>query len=73
MACAVAGADLTYWGRCATRRLFVHANTVRYRMRRAEQILGHGLASPKDRVAMTLAAFIWVRHHEHEAPERPEG
>jgi DNA-binding PucR family transcriptional regulator len=48
----------------AARRLFVHANTVRYRMRRAEQVLGHDLSSPKDRVAMTLAAFVWLRHNE---------
>jgi len=46
----------------AARALFVHENTVRYRMRRAESLLGKSLSSPKERTAMTLAAFVWLRH-----------
>jgi len=45
----------------AARRLFVHENTVRYRMRRAEAMLGKSLASPKERTALALAAFVWLR------------
>lgn len=44
-----------------SRRLFVHENTVRYRMRRAQQILGRDLSSPEERVALGLAAFAWLR------------
>ncbi len=43
------------------RRLYVHANTVRYRSRRAEEILGRDLAVPKERAAATLAAFVWLQ------------
>ncbi len=45
----------------AAEKLFVHPNTVRYRMRRAEKILGVDLAFPKERTAMSLAAFAWLR------------
>lgn len=48
----------------AAKQLFVHTNTIRYRMRRAEQILGRDLNSPKDRTAVILASFIWLRHHD---------
>ena len=44
-----------------SRRLFVHENTVRYRMRRAQQILDRDLSSPEERVALGLAAFAWLR------------
>jgi hypothetical protein len=47
----------------AARRLFVHANTIQYRMRRAKQILGRDPDSPTERIAMSLAAFIWLRRH----------
>lgn len=47
----------------AAKRLFVHPNTVRYRMRRANQVLGRDPDSPKERTVMSLAAFIWSRHH----------
>ncbi len=44
-----------------SRRLFVHENTVRYRLRRAQQILDCDLTSSKDHVAFGLAAFAWLR------------
>lgn len=44
-------------------RLFVHANTVRYRARRAEEILGRDLTKPKERAAACLAAFVWLHRH----------
>jgi DNA-binding PucR family transcriptional regulator len=54
----------------AARLLFVHENTVRYRVRRAEEILGKSLASPKERTAMTLAALVWLRRRSSgEAPD----
>ncbi len=46
-----------------SRRLYVHANTVRYRTRRAEEILDRDLTLPKERVAANLAAFVWLRRH----------
>jgi hypothetical protein len=45
----------------AARLLFVHENTVRYRVRRAQEILGSDLGSPKEKTAMTLAALVWLR------------
>jgi DNA-binding PucR family transcriptional regulator len=44
------------------RRHHVHENTVRYRMRRAGEILGRDLGSSRERVAFGLAAFAWLRH-----------
>lgn len=43
------------------RRLYVHENTVRYRVRRAEQLLGRDLGSSKERITLGLAAFVWLR------------
>lgn len=50
----------------AAERLTVHVNTIRYRLHRAEQILGAGQPSPKEATALTLAAFIWQRFHTEE-------
>ena len=44
-------------------QLGVHVNTIRYRLRRAEDLLGTDQASPKERAAMVLAAFTWQRFH----------
>lgn len=46
-----------------SKRLFVHTNTVRYRTRRAEQVLGHDLTLPKERIGASLAAFVWLQRH----------
>lgn len=48
----------------AAKDLFVHENTVRYRLRRAGEILGKDLSSPKERTALILAAFVWLRDRE---------
>lgn len=47
-------------------QLAVHVNTVRYRLHRAEDILGIDQTSPKERTAMALAAFTWQRLHKRE-------
>ncbi len=47
-------------------QLGVHVNTIRYRLHRAEDILGTEQASPKERAAMVLAAFTWQRFHTTE-------
>lgn len=44
-------------------QLGVHVNTIRYRLHRAEDILGTDKASPKEHTAMMLAAFAWKRFH----------
>jgi sugar diacid utilization regulator len=44
-------------------QLGVHVNTIRYRLHRAEDILGTDKASPKEHAAMMLAAFTWNRVH----------
>ena len=45
------------------KQLAVHVNTVRYRLHRAEDILGIEQASPKEHTALALAAFTWQRFH----------
>jgi hypothetical protein len=40
--------------------LGVHVNTVRYRLRKAEDILGIEQATPKERIAWGVASFIWT-------------
>jgi len=45
-------------------RLAVHVNTIRYRLHKAEEILGIDHASPKEQTALALAAFIW-KSYEH--------
>jgi len=44
-------------------QLAVHVNTIRYRLHRAEEILGRDQTSPKEQTATTLAAFIWDHLH----------
>jgi sugar diacid utilization regulator len=43
--------------------LGVHVNTIRYRLRKAEDILGIDEASPKERIAWGVASFIWMSLH----------
>ena len=52
-------------------QLGVHANTIRYRLHRAGDILGTEEASPKEHTAMALAAFTWKRFHTVEQKEKP--
>ena len=51
----------------AARRLYVHENTVRYRMGRAQKLLGRDLSLPKEHTALTLAAFSWLRAASSDA------
>lgn len=46
--------------------LEVHVNTIRYRLHRAEDLLGVTPASPKEQTALALAAFTWQRYHMAE-------
>ncbi|TMC21658.1 MAG: hypothetical protein E6J34_09020 [Chloroflexi bacterium] len=46
--------------------LGVHVNTIRYRLHKAEDILGIEAASPKERIAWGFASFIWMRFHQLE-------
>ena len=43
-----------------------HVNTIRYRLRRAGDLLGTDQSSPKEQAALTLAAFTWQRFHTSE-------
>ena len=43
--------------------LGVHVNTIRYRLHKAEDILGTEEASPKERIAWGFASFIWMSFH----------
>jgi DNA-binding PucR family transcriptional regulator len=44
----------------------LHVNTIRYRLHRAEEILGTDQASPKEQTAMALAAFVWKRLYTND-------
>jgi len=44
-------------------QLGLHVNTIRYRLHRAQDILGIDEVSPKEQTAMALAAFVWQRLH----------
>lgn len=44
----------------AAQRLYIHRNTARHRIHRAEQILGKNLDSPADRTALHLATYAWL-------------
>jgi sugar diacid utilization regulator len=46
--------------------LEVHVNTIRYRIHKAEEILGSEDASPKDRIAWGFASFIWQEANQLE-------
>ncbi len=46
--------------------LEVHVNTIRYRLHRAEDLLGVTAVSPKEQTALALAAFTWQRFHMAE-------
>jgi sugar diacid utilization regulator len=45
-------------------QLGVHVNTIRYRLHRAEELLGTDQTCPKEHAAMILAAFTWQRFHQ---------
>lgn len=47
-------------------QLGVHVNTIRYRLHRADDILGIDPTSPKEHTAMALAAFTWKHLHTNE-------
>ncbi len=46
--------------------LGVHVGTIRYRLRKAEDILGVEEASPEERSSWMLASSIWMRLHPFE-------
>ena len=46
--------------------LGIHVGTVRYRLRKAEDILGVEEASPEERSSWMLASSIWMRLHPLE-------
>jgi DNA-binding PucR family transcriptional regulator len=47
-------------------KLDVHVNTIRYRLRKAEDLLGGVQASPQERIAWGFAASIWMSLHPLE-------
>jgi sugar diacid utilization regulator len=48
--------------------LGVHVNTIRYRLHKAEDLLGAEQASPQERIAWGFAASIWMSLHPLEEP-----
>jgi DNA-binding PucR family transcriptional regulator len=53
--------------------LGVHVNTIRYRLHKAEDILGIEEVSPKERIAWGLASFIWMNAHPSEQTASSNG
>lgn len=51
-------------GKEVARQLHIHPKTVRYRIRRAEEILGKRLDSPTDRTELSMAAFVWMSRQQ---------
>jgi len=47
----------------AARTLFVHRNTVTYRLRRIEQLTGAGVRTNTDRLIWTVALIVQGRQH----------
>ena len=45
--------------RAAASDLHIHPNTLRYRIRRAEQVLGMSLDDPEDRLLLQIQLLIW--------------
>ncbi|MFC5749600.1 PucR family transcriptional regulator [Actinomadura rugatobispora] len=55
----------------ASERLVVHEQTVRYRIRRLEQLLGDALYDPDRRIEMLLLLHAWVRFPDVPRDFRP--
>jgi hypothetical protein len=53
--------------------LGVHVNTIRYRLHKAEEILGIEEVSPKERIAWGFASFIWMSFHPVEQTASSSG
>jgi len=69
------GADLTITfvlaqtlgsAQAVAEELDVHVNTIRYRLHKAEELLGIEQASAKERIAWGFASFIWKSHYQLE-------
>ena len=54
----------------AARALFVHANTVRYRLRRIHEVTGYSPTDPRDAYALRLAITLG-RLFARSRPEEP--
>jgi sugar diacid utilization regulator len=52
-------------------QLGVHVNTIRYRLHRAQDLLGSEESSPREQTAMALASFIWQRFHPDTCEPAP--
>ncbi|ACY99324.1 MULTISPECIES: PucR family transcriptional regulator [Thermomonospora] len=55
----------------AAERLLVHEQTVRYRIRRLEEMLGDALTDPDRRLEMLLLLHTWVHFGREPAAEEP--
>jgi sugar diacid utilization regulator len=53
--------------RAVADQLAVHINTIHYRVRKAEAILGTEEATPNDRANWRFASFIWLEQVQSKA------
>ncbi|WP_158509627.1 PucR family transcriptional regulator [Limnochorda pilosa] len=60
-------------GQAAARSLFIHPNTLRYRARAIEKLLGRDLSDPETRLLLAAAQQIeaWLGTHEAVSPSEP--
>ena len=56
----------------AARSLFVHANTVRYRLRRIHEVTGYSPTDPRDAYALRLAVTLGRLRHRTQSEEPAE-
>jgi DNA-binding PucR family transcriptional regulator len=56
----------------AARSLFVHANTVRYRLRRIHEVTGYSPTDPRDAYALRLAITLGRLRHRTQSEEPAE-
>ncbi len=56
----------------AARALFVHANTVRYRLRRIHEVTGYSPTDPRDAYALRLAVTLGRLLHRARVEEPVE-
>lgn len=47
-----------------SKRLFVHTNTVHYRIKRAKELLPFNSEIPESEIALKLSAYIWLRQED---------
>lgn len=46
------------------KHLYIHPNTVHYRVKRAKELIQLDLTKPENNIALQLSAYTWLYHHQ---------